>query len=247
MVLIVFAGVFAGSFMDAIAGGGGLITLPAYLLTGIPAHYALGTNKMSSCLGTMVSTGRYFRNGYVDLKLALPAAAVAVIGAHFGTSLQLRVDEKYLQYLLLAVLPIVAVIVLKTREFPENRLEMPFSRRLTRILVCSGIIGMYDGFYGPGTGTFLLLAYTSLAKLDLRTASGNMKVCNLASNFGALATSLMNGKVFFALGLIGTAASLSGHYLGAGVAMKNGSRIVRPMVLTVLVLLAVKVFSGLFS
>ena len=247
MVLIVIVGVFAGSFMDAVAGGGGLITVPTYLLTGIPAHIALGTNKFSSSLGTMVSTGRYISKGYADLRLAIPSAVLAVIGAHFGTRLQLTIDEKYLQYILIALLPIVAFVVLRQRELPEVRREMNEAKRMAITLIASAIIGMYDGFYGPGTGTFMIIVLCTIGGLDVRTASGNAKVMNLASNIGALATSIMNGKVFFILGIIGTAASLTGHYLGSGFAIKNGSKVVRPMVIIVLILLVIKVISGFFS
>ena len=108
------------------------------------------------------------------------------------------------------------------------------------------VVGAYDGFYGPGTGTFLILIFCQLGGLDLRTASGNVKLVNLASNIGALATSLMSGKVFIVLGLIGAVSSIAGHYIGSGLAIKDGSKIVRPIILLVLVLLAVKVISELF-
>ncbi|MCQ2406253.1 MAG: TSUP family transporter [Oscillospiraceae bacterium] len=244
MAIIVIVGVFAGSFMDAVAGGGGIITVPTYLLTGIPAHIALGTNKFSSSIGTMVSTGRYIAKGYADLKYAIPSAALAVIGAYFGTRLQLTIEEKYLQYVLVAVLPVIALVVLRQRSLPEVKREMNEATRMALVCVASGIIGMYDGFYGPGTGTFMILALCTLAKFDVRTASGNAKIVNLASNVGALATSLINGKVFFLLGLIGMVASLSGHYIGSGFAIKNGSKIVRPMVIIVLILLVIKIVVG---
>jgi len=244
MVLLVFAGVFAGSFMDSIAGGGGLITLPCYLLAGLPAHYALGTNKFSSCLGTSISTIRYAVKGYINFKLAIPAAVIAIIGAHLGTKLQLIVDERYLQAMLIVLLPVVAVIVLRQRKFPETTEEMKFSKRAAIVWASALVIGVYDGFYGPGTGTFLLLIFCKLAKLDVRQANGMVKAINVSSNFGALATSLINGKVFIALGLIAMVASMSGNYLGSGVAIKNGSKIVKPMVITVLVLLTIKVVSG---
>ena len=114
--------------------------------------------------------------------------------------------------------------------------------RLRKAVVwaASLVIGAYDGFYGPGTGTFLLLVFCHLAKLDVRTASGNVKLVNFSSNIGALATSLLAGKVLVPIGLIAAAFSMAGHYIGAGLAIKNGSRIVRPVVLVVLALLAVK-------
>ena len=103
------------------------------------------------------------------------------------------------------------------------------------------VFGVYDGFYGPGTGTFLLLCYCYLAGLDVRTASGNMKVVNLSSNVGALATSITASKVVAPLGLLAAVFAVIGHYLGSGLAIKNGSKIVRPIILVVISLLAVKV------
>lgn len=241
MVLIVIVGVFLASFVDGIAGGGGIISVPTYFLAGLPAHLALGTNKLSSVIGTTVSTGRFVRGGYVDWKLGIPSVVLALVGSHLGTRLQLAVDERYLKWLLLAVLPLVALVVLRQRTFPEERGNIPAARQTAIVLGASLVVGAYDGFYGPGTGTFLLLIFCHLAKLDLRTASGNVKLVNLASNFGAVITSLSGGKVFIVLGLIGAVFSVAGHYIGAGLAIKDGSKIVRPVVLAVLALLAVKV------
>lgn len=245
MVIIVVVGVFLASFMDAIAGGGGIISVPTYLLAGLPAHIALGSNKLSSCLGTIASTARYVKNGYADWKLGIPSVLLALVGAHFGTKLQLMLDETYLQYMLLIVLPVVAFVVLRQRKLPEEKGSINGSVQMSIVCTASFVIGAYDGFYGPGTGTFLLLIFCNLAKMDVRTASGNVKLVNLASNIGSVATSLFSGKVFIALGLIGAVSSFAGHYLGAGLAIKNGSKIVKPTVIIVLVLLAVKILHGL--
>ena len=247
MVLIVAVGVFLASFMDAIAGGGGIISVPTYLLAGLPAHMALGTNKLSSGLGTAVSTARFIKNGYVDWRLGVPSIALALVGAHFGTRLQLAIREEYLKYLLLVVLPVVAFIVLRQRQLPETPGVIARKKQMAIVYLASLVVGAYDGFYGPGTGTFLLLIFCNLAKLDVRTAGGNVKLVNLASNIGALVTSLMSGKVFLVLGLIGTVTSFLGHFLGAGLAIKNGSKIVKPAVILVLVLLAAKVIQGLIA
>ena len=245
MVLIVVAGVFLAGFMDGIAGGGGIISVPAYLLAGLPAHLALGTNKLSSCVGTAASAGRFIRGGYVDWKLALPSMVLALAGAALGTRLQLMVDERVLKILLLAVLPLVALVVLRERTLPEERGDIAPGRQAAIVLSAALVIGAYDGFYGPGTGTFLVLILCTLGKLDVRTASGNVKVMNLSSNIGALAPSLLNGKVFLALGLIAGAASIAGHWLGSGLAIKDGSKIVKPAILVVLTLLTVKVIADL--
>ena len=245
MILIVVIGVFLASFTDGVAGGGGIISVPTYFLAGLPVHLALGTNKLSSSIGTAVSAARFVRGGYVDWKLAVPSVALALYGAHLGTRLQLALDETYLKWLLLIVLPIVAVVVLRQKKLPEEAGDVPPGRRTAIVLAASFVVGAYDGFYGPGTGTFLVLIYCGLAKMDLRTASGNVKLVNLASNIGALATSLMSGKVFLVLGLIGALASVAGHYIGSGLAIKNGSKIVRPVILGVLILLAIKVITEL--
>jgi uncharacterized membrane protein YfcA len=245
MVIIVVIGVFLASFVDGVAGGGGIISVPTYFLAGLPAHLALGTNKLSSSIGTAVSTARFIRGGYVDWKLGVPSVALALWGAHLGTRLQLALDESWLKWLLLIVLPLVAFFVLRQKQLPEERGEMPPARRAAIVWIASFLVGGYDGFYGPGTGTFLVLIFCNLAKMDLRTASGNVKLVNLASNVGALATSLAAGKAFLVLGLIGAVASIAGHYIGSGMAIKNGSRIVRPVILVVLVLLAVKVITEL--
>lgn len=241
VVLLIGVGVFCASFVDAIAGGGGIISLPVYLLAGLPTHYALGTNKMSACLGTVASACRYVKNKCVDWALAIPSVAVALLGAYLGTSLQLVADEQYLKYMLLIVLPVVAVVLLKQKSFPEERGEISPWKQRAIVWGASLVIGMYDGFYGPGTGTFLLLVFCNLAKMDLRTASGNVKLVNVASGMGALITSAMAGKVIAPIGLIATVFSLVGHYLGAGMTLKNGAKAVRPVILLVLALLAAKV------
>ena len=247
MALIVAVGVFLASFMDAIAGGGGIISVPTYLLAGVPMHMALGTNKVSSGIGTAVSTARFIKNGYIDWKLGIPSVALALVGSFVGTSIQLMIDEVYLQYLLLIVLPVVAFVVLRQRQFPEERGEIDRRKQCAIVWLASFVVGAYDGFYGPGTGTFLLLIYCNLAKMDVRTAGGNVKLVNLSSNIGAFVTSLRSGQVSLVLGLIGAVTSIAGHYVGSGLAIKNGSKIVRPTVVIVLILLAVKVVYELIT
>ena len=239
-IALICIGVFIASCVDAIGGGGGIISVPIYLFAGLPAHLALGTNKMSACIGTAASTWRYIKNGFVDWSLALPAIALALVGSYFGTRLQLMADENFLRYFLLLILPIVAFVILKQKKLPEQRVDMKLSRRLCIIMAASLVVGVYDGFYGPGTGTFLLLIFCGPAKLDVRTASGNVKLINLASNIGSLITSLLAGKVLVPLGLLAAVFSIAGHYIGAGFTIKNGTKIVRPVIILVLLLLAVK-------
>lgn len=246
-LIFICGGVFTASLVDAIAGGGGIISLPVYIISGLPAHAAIGTNKMSSCIGTSVSTLRYIKNGYADWKLAIPSVALALPGAVIGAKLQLMADERILKYFLIFILPFIAFIVLKQKKLPEERLEINPSVQKAVIYGFSFLISIYDGFYGPGTGTFLLLAFCNLGKLDVRTASGNMKIVNFSSNISALITTLLAGEVYVTLGLLAAVFSIGGHYIGSGLTIKNGSKIVRPVIITVLLLLTLKVAVEVFQ
>ena len=212
VVLIIGVGVFAAGFVDSIGGGGGIISVPIYLLSGLPTHFALGTNKMSSCIGTAVSTARYLKKGFVNWGLAIPSALLAMAGAFFGTKIQLAVDERILKYVLVVVLPVSALILLRQKSLPETDGEMAVGKRRAIVWISTFLIGLYDGFYGPGTGTFLLPAYCTLAKLD-----------------------------------IAACFSIAGHYVGSGLAIKNGSKIVRPVILVVLSLLLIRVILELLG
>ncbi len=247
VVLLISLGVFLGSFMDGIAGGGGIITVPTYLmgLHGMPTYYALGCNKLSASIGTVFSTVRFIKNGYVNWRLAVPSILLALVGSMGGTWLQHHTPDVVLKYLLLFVLPVVAVVTLRTRTWPDHAGEIDFKKQAAIVWAAALVIGAYDGYYGPGTGTFLMIIFIRLAKLDTRTAAGNVKVVNLASNIGSMFTALQAGYVLVGVGLISAAASILGHYLGAGLAIKNGSKIVRPAVIVVLLLLTAKIVSEL--
>jgi len=244
-VAFICAGVFCASFVDAIGGGGGLISVPVYLLAGLPTHYALGTNKLSSGIGTAVSAFRYLKSGALKWTLAAPAVALALIGAHIGTRLQIMADERLLKYMLLAVLPIAAAVMLRRKQFAETEGDISPARRYAVVWAASLALGVYDGFYGPGTGTFLLIIFCSAAKMSLRSASAAVKVINFSSNMGALATSALAGKVLAPIGLMAAVFSIAGHYIGSGLTLKNGAKIVRPVIFVVLGLLAVRVISEL--
>ncbi len=246
-IAVICIGVFAASFVDAIGGGGGTISVPAYLIAGLPVHLALGTNKLSSFIGTSVSTARFARQGYVNLKLAIPSAVLAIVGSHLGTRLQLKVDENRLRYILVVVLVAVAALMIKKKEFPETAGDIDPRLQAVIVLASSFIIGGYDGFYGPGAGAFLLIVFCRVAKMDLRTASGNVKVVNVSSNLGALVTSIIAGKVLYPIGLIAAVFAVVGHFIGAGLMIKNGSKIVTPIILTVLGILFVRIILELFG
>ena len=237
--LIVCPLVFLAGFVDAVAGGGGLISLPAYLLAGVPVHNAVATNKLSSATGTLISTVRLCKNKFVDWILVLPCIPMALLGSSIGAHLALIASDKLLRYMLIPVLPVVAFYVLRKKNMDEKGGEIARKKQILLCAVC------YDGFYGPGTGTFLLLLFTGLGKMSVAKASGTMKVTNLSSNVAALVVFLLSGKIVIMLGIAASVFSIAGHYTGAGMVMKNGSRIIRPIILIVLALLFIKIISGI--
>lgn len=246
MFLIVCPMLFLAGLVDSIGGGGGLISLPAYLFAGLPVHMAIATNKLSSACGTSLSTLRFFRKGLINLRLAAPSVASAVLGSWLGAKISLSVSENVMKYILLGVLPFAAFFVLNRRLFRDSGQQAAvFDRRTLTVCILSAfVIGMYDGFYGPGTGTFLIIAFTVFARMTVGSANAQAKVINLTSNITSLTVFLLNGQVLIPLGLAAAVCNMAGNWVGSGLALSKGVRIVRPVILLVLVLLLVKILTG---
>ena len=226
----VFPAVFAAGIVDAIAGGGGLITLPVYMLVGLPPHEAIGTNKMSSCMGTTTATYRFAREGYINFRLA----------AYTGAHISLLISNESFKILMLFILPVTAWFVLRTKNFDVVR--EPYSFRKTCALSCviAFVIGVYDGFYGPGTGTFLILLLTSVAHLTLKEANGLTKAINMTTNVTSLVVFLINGTVLIPLGIMAGLCNIAGNWIGVSFFDKKGGAVVKPVMLLVLTIFLVK-------
>ena len=249
MCLIVCPLIFLGGFVDSVAGGGGVITLPAYLMAGVPVHFAAGTNKVVNGIGTATATVKYFRSGKIRLSVALPAAAGALAGGYLGAEIAKLLSDALLQGLMLVALPVVAVFLVLKKDFGQEIGE-PTRGRTYELLVSLGIglaIGCYDGMVGPGTGTFMIMAFTGLMSLDLVTASGCAKVGNLASNIAAAVSFADGGSVLWQLVLPATACSVAGNYCGALYAIRGGGKRIRGMIFVVLGMLFVKLLWELVS
>ena len=245
MFLIVCPLLFLAGFVDAIGGGGGLISLPAYLFAGLPMHAAVATNKLSSACGTSLSAVRFIRNGLVNFRVALPGVAAAMAGAVLGARLSLLASEQLIRWMLPPVLAVAAFFVLNRHLFPD-RADAPVAadrRTVTVCVIAAFLIGVYDGFYGPGTGTFLIIAFTVFAKMSVSRANAHTKVINLTTNVASLAVFLLGGQVVIALGLAAAACNMAGNYLGSGLVMTKGAKITRPMILIVLALLLLKLLT----
>lgn len=246
--IIVCPFLFLAGFVDSIGGGGGLISLPAYLIAGLPVHQAIATNKMSSTFGTTLATIRFIKNRLVNFRIAVLSVLLAVIGASIGANLSLLVPEKIMHYILFIVLPVSAFIVLNKQLFKESDTGDTVIPNLCMYLTAAAsafIIGLYDGFYGPGTGTFLIISFTVFAKMSIRSANAHAKVINLTSNVTSLVVFLFNGQIILPLGFAAAVCHMAGSYLGSGLVLAKGAKIVRPIIIIVLFLLLLKIL-GIF-
>ena len=247
-LLIICPLIFISGFVDSIAGGGGLISLPTYHVVGFSPHMALGTNKFTSCIGTFFSTMRFVRNKNYNLTSAIPSILFALAGSAIGAKIAIYLDVVVLRYILVFGIPVITVIVFKKKNLEK---QTPKNLSKIKLIVYSSIVGFvvggYDGFFGPGTGTFLILIYTSVLGFDLLTSMGNAKLVNLSSNLASLVVFIVEGKILYAIGIPAAICAIAGHYIGSGFAIKKGQTIVRPMLLVVLILLLTKIVIDLFA
>ncbi|MCF0238250.1 MAG: TSUP family transporter, partial [Sphaerochaetaceae bacterium] len=221
---------FISGFIDSIAGGGGLIALTAYIAVGIPNLTALGTNKFSSACGTTVAVIRYSLKKQVLWTTAICAAIGAFGGSKLGSEVARHMDDRVFQYLMLILVPAVSVLTVLKKDFGDgNQESVKGTKALVLSLFIGLVVGFYDGFFGPGAGMFLTLAFTAILKLDLSHASGNSRVVNLASNLAALVTWIPSGNVDYSIAIPCALCGIAGSYLGSGLAIKNGARIIRPI------------------
>lgn len=231
LIFLTIAAFFAG-LVDSIAGGGGLLSLPALLAAGVPASAALGTNKFQSMCGTACALANFSRRSKVAWRVSFVGIPFSLVASIFGAKLAILIPQEILARILVVILPPAAVFMFISRSL--IRYEGPeavFCPRawLATVAVCF-CIGLYDGFFGPGTGTFLIVALVLIAKLPLVSASATAKTFNFASNAGALFTFILSGAIVYKIALIMAAANIVGNYIGSHYAMKLGGRLVQKFV-----------------
>lgn len=245
---------FAAGFVDAIAGGGGLLTVPALLSFTPDVRLALGTNKGQSVFGAFASLTSFARAGRVNRRRAVPAFAAALVGSLAGVKLVLSIKPETLRPIVLALLVAVAVFFLLRRKRParsavvgeaappepKGGVAIVREHPVVFALLVGGALGLYDGFFGPGTGTFLIALHTALFGDDLTEASANAKVANFASNLGSVAMFASQGKIELKWAVPMAVTQMIGGYVGAKTAIKGGERVVRAGVLAVTVALVVR-------
>lgn len=244
--LIVCPLVFLGGFVDSIAGGGGLITLPAYYIAGLTPSLAGGTNKLSAMSGTAVATYTYAKRGLVDWKKGLASLLGSMPGSMLGAWLLTQLPELYVRMGMVLALPFVALLVLRNKDLSQRAALVPANWTLPASFFIGLLVGVYDGLVGPGTGTFLILAYVMLLGEEALRASGTAKLINLGSNLGALGVLMATGHVLYALALPAAAFGIAGNTLGANLAIKKGAPFIRGLLLVVLALLLVKLVVDLW-
>lgn len=249
LCLIVCPLIFLGAFVDSVAGGGGLITLPAYLMAGLPAHLAAGTNKVVAGPGSLVASIRYFKSGKIRLRVALWAALGSLAGGYVGAEIAKHLSASMLQGLMLIALPFMAVFLAVRKNFGQEPQKKDISNRLETVISLSvGLgIGLYDGIIGPGTGTLLIMAFTAFLSIDMVTASGCAKVANLASNIAAATAYIMGGHVMWSLALPALCCSMLGGYCGSQFAIRGGGKRIRGMIFVVLGLMFAKMLYELIT
>ena len=249
MLLILCPLIFLSCFVDAVAGGGGVISLPAYLFIGLPSHYALASNKFSAFVGGISATLKYITSGKINFSAAIWSAVGALIGASIGSGFALFIASETLKTIMLVALPIVAVFLVWQKDKMIS--PKPVERTNIQKIVISFLIGLgmgiYDGLIGPGTGTFMIMLFSALLGYDLLTSSGCAKLSNLASNMASVVIFLCSGKIVYILAIPAAVCGSLGAYFGAKYAIKGGSKKVQYFMFVVLIMLFVKFAFDLFA
>lgn len=226
-------------FIDSVAGGGGLITLPSLLAVGLPPHIALGTNKFQSMFGTSFALLNFTRKKKVVWKIAAVGVPVALAGSVLGAKIALFVPASVVAKIIVAVIPPLAAFVFFSGRVLKLRHEGGTKGWHIWVLtpIACLLIGTYDGFLGPGTGTFLIIALAFLSRMQLVEASATAKTFNLASNVGAFVTFLVSGCVYFPYAMAMAGFNIMGNIIGSHYAMKHGREFIKKILLVSLSLL----------
>ncbi|MET9337816.1 TSUP family transporter [Nonomuraea sp. NPDC003804] len=236
-VIVLLVAAAGAGWIDAVVGGGGLLQLPALMVAGVPTVQAIATNKLAAIFGTASAAVTYARTTKLDREVAVPAGALAVLSSGLGATAAAAISSGVLRPLVMVVLLGVAAFVTLRPSF--GALPQPHLRTRTRVgaaIVAAGVvIAFYDGIMGPGTGTFLIIAFTTILGLDFVHASATAKIINTGTNFGALLVFGFQGHLLWGLGLGMAACNIAGAQLGARMALRRGAGFVRVVLLCVVV------------
>ena len=235
--IILFCVALIASTIDAIAGGGGLLVVPTMLLLGLNPLVTLGTNKLQSCFGTVTSSYNYFKNGLLKEKNIKFLFLISFIGSFFGTLLVSQLSNEILNTIIPIFLISAAIFLIVNKQINIKSVSIISSFFIPSIF----FIGFYDGFFGPGTGTFFVLIFLIIKQRNLMEATSATKVLNFSSNFAAFLVFAYKGLVFWELGLIMAIAQILGAYIGSNLAITKGESFVRPVIVLISIILSIMI------
>jgi uncharacterized membrane protein YfcA len=239
LALMLICAAFAAGFVDSIAGGGGLITLPALLLAGATPLQALSTNKVQGVFGAATAAFAYSRSGHVQLRSQWRAGLIALAAGAAGAGLVTVVPTESLRLVLPFVLIAIAVFFALKKGLDDTDRHQRITPAVYMAMVVP-LIGFYDGLIGPGTGAFFMIGFVTLAGYGVLKATAHTKLLNFASNFGGLVVFAVSGAPWWATGLAMGVAQIAGARLGARLAVRVGARIIKPLLVTTSSLLALR-------
>ncbi len=246
-ILILMTICFLAAVIDAISGGGGLISLPAYFAAGLNPYTALGTNKLSSSISTIASVFRFWKAGKVNIDIIKKLCPLSFIGALFGVGTAVYIGSSYFKMISFFILILVFFYTLKHKSIGQKSEYKGLTKtNLNQGRFLALIIGFYDGFLGPGTGSFLIFGLIKIFKLDFTNASGNSKILNFSSNATTLISYLILGKINFAYGLPVALAMIIGATVGSKLAILKGNSFIKPVFLSVTIILILKMGKEIF-
>lgn len=240
LLLLGFAALVAG-FVDSIAGGGGMITIPALYLAGIPPHEALGTNKFGAVFGSFSATLHFYKNGYLDLKKCGIFIASAFVFSVSGTLLVQVINADFLRKCIPFLLIFFALYFLFSKKVREEASNARFGKVALAFVI--GGIGFYDGFFGPGTGSFLMMSLISLGGFGIKDALAQAKLYNFTTNIASVLVFAMFGHILFTIGIVMALGQFIGANLGAKMALRYGIKIIKPLVVAVCIVMCVKLLA----
>ena len=229
---VFFVAAFFGGFIDAIAGGGGLITLPAIMAMGVPPHLALGTNKLQGVFGSFTATLNFTKKGLIDYKEGFVGIVFTFIGALIGATLILFLNANFLKIIIPFLLIAIFIYTLFIPKIGENDRAAKMNERLFYIMF-GLILGFYDGFFGPGAGSFWMFAMVALIGLNLKKAVAHTKALNFTSNIVALGVFIAGGQILWLVGFLMAVGQILGAYFGSNLVIKKEVKFIRTMFLIV--------------